>query len=191
MSLGVGALSVGAGLAYFVGPKLWHRPAAPGAARRIAARTIAAARRPRRRGGLTVVAVDKAIDVRVPPAEAFAAWGRIENLPRFVPHVREVRETAVDRHHWIVGAASAPPIEWDTRITRFGSNRVVAWETLPGTIVRHAGSIHFRPNADRGTRVALRLSYVVPPGPFGEQVAAMVQTDDIDQAVRRWKAEGE
>src|SRR5215510_1068575 len=157
MGLGAGALSVGAGLAYVVAPRFWRRPAAP-----TGARTTADAHRPRRRGGVTTVAVDKAIDLRVPVGKVFAVWGHLENLPRFVPHVREVREIASDRHHWIVGNASGQPIEWDTRITRFGSNRVVAWETVPGTVIRHDGSIQLRPNADHGTRVALRLSYVIP-----------------------------
>jgi len=59
---------------------------------------------------------------------------------------------------------------------------------MPGSVVKHAGSIRLRPGAAGRARVALRLSYVLPPSPFGDQVAALVQADGIDDALRGWKA---
>jgi hypothetical protein len=123
---GIGAMSLGTGLLWLIAPR-WRRRAAETEGR--AARVV---RSRRRAGGLTTIIVDKGVDVPLSIPEAFAVWGRLDNLPRFVPYVRAVREVAVDRHRWELGRPGEPPIELDTRITRFGSHRVVAWETMPG-----------------------------------------------------------
>jgi uncharacterized membrane protein len=180
VGVGLGAVSLGAaGLAVLMKPRRRGRPE-PG-------EKLVTVRRPRRRGGRITVTVEKALDVRAPLRQVFGVGARVENLPQVVPHLREVREVAIDRHHWTMGEPPEHPIEWDTRITRFGGNQIVAWESVPGSVIKHDGSLRFRPNADGGTRVGLHLSYVLPPGPFGERAAALTRADGIDDALRRWK----
>jgi hypothetical protein len=36
--------------------------------------------------------------------------------------------------------------------------------------------------------VSVDVSYVLPPGAFGERVAALVGGDALDAALRRWRA---
>src|SRR2546425_8515691 len=116
VGVGLGAVSLGAaGLAVLMKPRRRGRPE-PGEER-------APVRRPRRRGGRITVTVEKALDVRAPLRQVFGVGARVENLPQVVPHLREVREVAIDRHHWTMGEPPEHPIEWDTRITRFGGNR--------------------------------------------------------------------
>ena len=138
--------------------------------------------------GRVVIAIEKALDVRAPLREVFGACARIEHLPEILPHVREARAVAGDHHHWILDEEAGPPLEWDTVVTRFGSNRVIAWETMPGSVLRHAGHLAFRPNPDGSTRVTLGLSYVLPPGRFGERVATLVTNDEVEASLRRWRA---
>jgi len=179
-SVGLGAVSMGAGLGYLVMPR-WRR-------RRTVKEPKAASRHP---GGRIVVRVDKALDVRLPVVDVFAVWGHLENLPRFIPHLQDVRQVAIDRHRWTMGPPSEAPVEWDTRITRFGANRVIAWETMPGSVVRQLGSIGFRPNTDGSTRLSVGLTYVLPPGPFGTQLAALARAEGLDDVLRGWKASAE
>ena len=148
-------------------------------------RRLGDAARPRRAArGRIVIDLEKALDVRAPLREVFDACGRVERLPELLPHVREARPVAGDHHHWVM---DEPSIEWDTVVTRFGSNQILAWETPPGSVVRHAGRLTFRPNADGSTRVSVGVSYVLPPGPFGERVAALVGNNELDGALRRWR----
>jgi uncharacterized membrane protein len=146
-----------------------------------------AARHPRRTGGRIVIVLEKALDVRAPVRDIFAA-AAIERLPEVVPHLREARSVAVDRHHWIMDDPPEPAIEWDTVITRFGANQVIGWETPPGSVIRHIGRIALRPNPDGSTRVSLDLSFVLPPGPFGQRVAALLRSEDVDEGLRHWRA---
>lgn len=139
--------------------------------------------------GRIVITLEKALDVRAPLREVFDACGRVERLPELLPHVREARPVAGgDHHHWVMDEAAGTPIEWDTVVTRFGTNQVLAWETPPGSVVRHSGRLVFRPNTDGTTRMSVGVSYVLPPGPFGERVAALVGSDELEGALRRWRA---
>src|SRR5262245_3902433 len=103
--------------------------------------------------GRIVITLEKALDVRAPVRAVFEACGRVERLPGLLPHVREARVVAEDHHHWVMDESVGDPIEWDTVVTRFGTNQVLAWETPPGSVVRHAGRLVFRENADGSTRV--------------------------------------
>ena len=146
----------------------------------------AALRRARAGRGRLVIALEKALDVRAPLRDVFSACGRVERLPELLPHVREARSVAGDdHHHWVMDDAS---VEWDTVVTRFGPNQILAWETPPGSVVRHSGRLEFRPNADGSTRVSVDVSYVLPPGEFGERVAALVGSEELEQALRRWRS---
>lgn len=146
------------------------------------------ARRPHWGGGRIVRTIDKALDVRAPVREVFGVLAHLQSLPQILPRLREAREVAIDRHHWVMAGPSDRPLEWDTVITRFGASQLVAWETPPGSLVRHTGRISVRPNRDGSTRVSLRLSFVLPPGPFGEEVASLLRADDVDETLRRWRA---
>ncbi len=185
----VGAASLSAGLAYAFVPRGWRPRRVRSGGREPASRSVA--RVPRRAGGRIIVTIEKALDVRAPLRAIFAQWARVESLPQIMPHLRDIREVALDRHRWVMAEPSAEPIEWETVITRFGTNQVMAWETPPGSLVRHSGRMTFRGNADGSTRVSIWLSYVLPPGEFGERVVALLRADEFDEALRRWKASTE
>src|SRR5437763_17172977 len=79
--------------------------------------------------GRIVIALEKALDVRAPLRAVFDACGRVDQLPELLPHLREARPVAGDRHHWVMDGSAGSPLEWDTVVTRFGTNQVIAWET--------------------------------------------------------------
>jgi len=138
--------------------------------------------------GRIVINLEKALDVRAPLRDVFDACGRVERLPGLLPHVREARVVAEDHHHWVIDEPTNGTIEWDTVVTRFGTNQVLAWETPPGSVVRHTGRLVFRSNEDGSTRLRVDVSYVLPPGPFGERVASLVGSQELEDALRRWRS---
>jgi len=153
---------------------LWRRHRTP--------RTRHAAR------GRIEIAIEKALDVSAPLRRVFGACSGVERLPELMPHLREARPVAVDHHHWTMDDTAGPPIEWDTVVTKYGCDRCIEWETAPGSVIRHSGRLTFRRNDDGSTRVTVGLSYVLPPGHFGERVAALVGAEDLDESLRSWRA---
>jgi uncharacterized membrane protein len=157
-----GAIRIGAALA-IVGLSLLAR----GLSNRTAAPTI----------GRHAITIRKMVNVAAPVREVFEFWRRYENWPRVMPHVREVREIALDRHRWAIAGPEGDPIEWITVITKFGTDRVIEWETVPASVVEHAGSIRFKDNRNDTTRVDITMSYVPPAGAVGHAVAALFGRD--------------
>jgi uncharacterized membrane protein len=137
----------------------------------------------RRRHGLQI---QKAIHVDAPVEEVFAFWSNLESFPRFMTHVRHVRQTGDRRYHWKVG-----PFEWEAEVTRLEPNKQLAWRSLPGAVVRNRGVVRFRHDGHLGTEVSVRLSYRPPAGMLGHSVARLLGADpkrQMDDDLLRFKS---
>ncbi|MCI0458181.1 MAG: SRPBCC family protein [Gemmataceae bacterium] len=133
----------------------------------------------------------KTIHLAVPVEQAFAFWSSFENFPQFMTHVREVRDLGDGRSRWTVEGPAGIPVHWDAVATQQIPNRLLAWESVPGSPVAHAGVVHFQPNSDGSTRVHIRLSYVPPAGVLGHAVAALFGADpkrEMDDDLLRMKS---
>jgi uncharacterized membrane protein len=121
----------------------------------------------------------KTITINAPVGEVYAFWSMYENFPRFMSRVLDV--TPNDRHprqsHWRVAGPGGAAVNFDAEITRAIPNHMVAWKTLPGSPVAHAGIARFDPEAEGRTRVHIRMSYNPPAGWLGHGVAAAFGVD--------------
>jgi uncharacterized membrane protein len=117
-----------------------------------------------------------AVRVNAPVEEVFAFWQNYENFPRFMSHLKEVRETGDGRSHWVANGPADVPVEWDAQITEMRPNRVIAWESLPGSEVYNAGRVRFEPG-DGTTRIDVFLTYNPPGGVAGHAIAALFGSD--------------
>lgn len=138
------------------------------------------------------VKVEEATTIAKPAGELFAFWRRFENLPRFLAHVREVREIDRTRSHWVADAPLGLSVAWDAEVINERPNELIAWRSLPGSQVDVAGSVHFTPAANGGgTEVKVALKYVPPAGRVGHAVAALFGKDpnrQIRADLRRFKS---
>jgi uncharacterized membrane protein len=135
------------------------------------------------------ITVQKTITVDAPIDEVFAMWDRVENFPRFMQHVLDVRR-ANGRSHWVVAGPGGVQLEWDAELTQRVPNRIIAWRSVPNSVVEHAGVVEFEP-AEGGTRVNVRLSYTPPGGVLGHAAAATFGDDPkraLDEDLVRFKS---
>jgi uncharacterized membrane protein len=125
------------------------------------------------------VDVQKTILVNASVNEVYAFWSLYENFPRFMSRVHEVRSS--DRRpmqsHWRVAGPAGSIVEFDAEITRAIPNRMMAWRTLRGSPVAHAGIVRFDPEPGGRTRVHIRMSYNPPAGWFGHGIATVFGVD--------------
>lgn len=130
---------------------------------------------PRRRA----VDFQKTITINAAVGDVYAFWSMYENFPRFMSRVLDVRPS--ERHprqsHWKVAGPAGAPVDFDAEITRAIPNHLIAWKTLPGSPVAHAGIVRFDPEAEGRTRVHIRMSYNPPAGWLGHGVAAAFGVD--------------
>jgi len=120
------------------------------------------------------VKVEHAVTVNRPPAEVYRFWRNLSQLPRFMGHLKEVRDTGGGKSHWVARGPLGMSVEWDAETIEDRPNEVISWRSLDGSDVDTAGSVHFRPApAGRGTEVRVSLKYDPPAGKVGAAVAKL------------------
>jgi uncharacterized membrane protein len=123
--------------------------------------------------------------------ELYRFWRNFENLPRFMDHLESVTVVDEARSHWVVRGPLGARVEWDAEIHNDIRNELIAWRTLPGSDVSHAGSVHFEPEfPGPGTRVRVILRYEPPAGKSGDLIASMfgeAPNQQIEDDLRRFK----
>lgn len=139
--------------------------------------------------GQPAVGIHRRFEIRVPPDEIFEIWSRFENVPRFLPNVKEVRILSNARSRWLVEGPLGIPATWDMRITRKAPDRLLAWESEPDSPLPNAGIVRFEPSGE-STIIDLQLSYTPPTGALGDAAAQFFGSDldsQVDEALGRLK----
>jgi uncharacterized membrane protein len=126
--------------------------------------------RPRR-----AIEVQKTIEIEASPEQLFDLWSNYDNFPRFMAHVKEVRDLGGGRSHWVLEGPAGALVEWDSVIVRKERPRMISWKSEAESAVRHSGSVRFDPITN-GTRLTLKTSYT-PSGTAGSTFAALMAGD--------------
>ena len=133
-----------------------------------------------------------ALTVQVPRDEVYGFWRRLENLPRFMEHLREVRALDDGRSHW---SADVPgldaTLEWDAEVVADEEGERLAWRSVPDSDVENAGEVRFQDApGDGGTEVVVRILYRPPAGAAGRALGSLltpVFRQMVKEDVRRFK----
>lgn len=139
------------------------------------------------------VEVSQVMTVRRPRSEVYAFWRKLENLPQFMQHLKEVKQIDNKRSHWeaLIPKSLGAPIRWDAEITSEEVNTRLAWQSIPGATVDNAGEVRFQDApGDRGTELRVKISYRPPVGDLGKGVAKLFNPmleSMIKQDLRRFK----
>ena len=137
------------------------------------------------------IAVQKTIYVAAPVERVFEFWTDYQNFPRFMHHVRDVRQLADNRSHWVVTGPAGVPVQWTAEVTGLVPGELIEWRSVSESDVRHEGEVRFVGTTDGGTRISVRLSYLPPAGAFGHAVATMFGADpksEMDADLLRMKS---
>jgi uncharacterized membrane protein len=134
--------------------------------------------------------VEQTVRIARPAEELYRFWRNLENLPRFMDHLESVRVLDERRSHWVARGPVGSRVEWDAEVHNEIPGQLLAWRSLPGAEVNHAGSVHFEPDAGDFTLVRVILRYDPPGGRLGAGVARLFGEDPDTQVaddLRRFK----
>jgi uncharacterized membrane protein len=123
-------------------------------------------------GGTRGILVEESIVIDRPVAQVYRFWRNLENLPTFMRHLESVVQQEEGVSHWVAKGPGGLPVEWDARIINEIDDKVIGWQSLAGSTISTAGSVHFD-NYGLGTRVTVRLQYNPPAGKLGAAVARL------------------
>jgi uncharacterized membrane protein len=122
------------------------------------------------------IELQKCIEVAAPVEHVFETFSQLERFPELMTHVREVHVRGDGTSQWVVEGPAGRTISWEAVTTRLEPNRLIAWRTLPGSAVDHAGLLRFE-STPGGTRVFVTMSYTPPAGALGHAVARLFGAD--------------
>jgi len=133
----------------------------------------------------------KTITIHEPIERVFEFWSNPESFARIMNHVHEVKKTGENRFRWTVSGPAGTSGTWDSHIVESVPNRMLAWRSDPGSLIRNAGIIRFESTGDGGTRVHLLMSYNPPAGAIGHAIAKLFGVgpkDVLDEDLVRMKS---
>lgn len=105
--------------------------------------------------------VEETVVVNAPIGQVYEQWTHIEDFPKFMPAVREMRRIDDARFHWRVergGREYEATFEVILRIPQ----RRIAWRTISGS--ESSGVVCFDPDPEHKTRVTFKMKYTPGAG---------------------------
>jgi uncharacterized membrane protein len=138
-----------------------------------------------------IIEIEKTINIDAALDQVFTYWSHPENFPDFMSHVQEVRRIGDGLYRWRVGGPGGIQVQWDAQITDLDFNKLLAWKSLPGAIVRQEGVTKFRSNPDGSTRIDVKMRYSPPAGVLGHIIAELfgvAPKHEMDDDLMRMKS---
>jgi uncharacterized membrane protein len=123
------------------------------------------------------VRVEESIVVKRTPAELFRLWRDLETMGRVFRHIERVECGSSHRSHWVAHGPLGTQVEWDAEIINEVDNELIGWQSLPGSEVACAGSVHFEPADDGATMIRIVFRYDPPGGKIGAAIASALGAD--------------
>lgn len=153
---------------------------------------ISTASKKERLSATRAIYVEKTLTVNAPVDTLYRFWRDVENLPRFMPHVRSVQRLDDRRSHWVINGPVGMPIEWDAEMINDIKNEHLSWQSAEHADVYNAGSVHFHPAPEgRGTEVKVVMRYTPPAGAVGAAFATLLRENPeqrLEDDLRRFKS---
>lgn len=123
-----------------------------------------------------------------PVPVVFRFCSNFEHFPTFIRALREVHDFGDGRSHWVARGGRHESLEWDAVTTKFVTNRVVAWQSAPGSAVQTSCTLRFVPERDKGTCVRVAVDYSLPTERIKDAVSALAKrrrTRELEEDIRR------
>lgn len=126
------------------------------------------------------------------PNELYTFWRDFTHLAQVMPHVKSVEVYEGNRSHWVINGPAGVPISWDAEIVNDVPDELIAWRTVSGAVVDHAGTVRFQRAPGGGaTQVEVVFEYAPAGGATGAALARVFgrsPEQQVSDALQRLKA---
>lgn len=121
------------------------------------------------------VNIRTSLTINRPRDQVYAFWRRLQNLPLFMKHLRNVTVLDERLSEWTaVLAGDVGTVSWTSEIVKDDPGAMLSWNSLPESAIENAGKITFKDAGVTGTDVHIVISYHAPLGIVGEKAARLL-----------------
>jgi len=123
--------------------------------------------------------------INKPRNDVYSFWRKLENLPKFMQHLEEVKELDDKRSTWTAKIpGGVGKVSWEAEICDDISGELISWSSLPGSTVDNAGEVRFKDVAGNNTtEVTAKITYRLPGGDLGS-IAAKLFNPAVEKMMR-------
>ena len=131
--------------------------------------------------------------INKPRHQVYAFWRQLENLPRFMKHLENVKVLDSFRSTWTAKVpGNLGTVSWEAAITEDREGEFLSWSSLPGSTIDNAGSIEFKDTANGlDTEIKVQMTYRLPGGDIGTLAGKLFNPaveDIIREDIQRFKS---
>jgi uncharacterized membrane protein len=137
------------------------------------------------------VNIKTVLRVNRPRHQVYACWRKLEELPRFMKHLKSVTVVNEGISEW---KAYLPKglgtVSWKSEIVKDDPGSTLSWHSLPDSTIENAGKIEFRDAGESTTEVHVVISYHAPLGVAGEKASRLLNPlfeDMVKEDIRNFK----
>ena len=112
-------------------------------------------------------AAQQFVVVKAPIAHVYEQWSRIEDLPRFITSLREVRRID-DAHFSYIWHPNGQDTQGIFQIVLQIPGRRIAWRTMSNGFM--SGVVSFEPRSDQETEITLKIRSIFDPPNLSQRV---------------------
>src|SRR5262249_5328102 len=124
------------------------------------------------------VHIETSVAVSQTPENLYTFWRDFRNLPLFMEHLESITEIGSGLTHWVAKPIDGRRAERDAESYKEKRNELIAWRSLEGSDVVHAGTVRFQPGPQgRGTFVRVTMNYNPPAGVIGKILTQLMGAD--------------
>lgn len=125
------------------------------------------------------------------PQELYDHWRNLPNLAEMMQHIDKIEVIDEKRSRWSAQTPLGNTVQWEAEIIGDRPGEMIAWQSLPGSTVSNAGSVHFRRSATgMGTDLEVAIKYDPPGGVVTTTIAHFFGQglqQEIEEDLRRFK----
>lgn len=119
--------------------------------------------------------ITTSLTVNKPREEVYKFWRNLENLPKFMKHLKDVSAIDETVSSWEANIpGNVGTISWKSEIVEDIENEHIGWQSLSESTIENTGNVRFRDAGKFGTEVNVVISYRAPLGSAGEGIAKML-----------------
>jgi uncharacterized membrane protein len=136
------------------------------------------------------IKIEHTVSINRTPQKLYRFWRNLENLPLVMKHLESVTVLDDRRSHWVAKAPAGQVVEWDAVIHNDLPNELIAWRSVDGSEIDHAGSVEFKENPFGGTDLKVVINYKPLAGKVGAIVAKFLGDDpphQIEEDLKQFK----
>jgi len=83
------------------------------------------------------------VTINKPPAEVYAFFRKLPQLPLFMDYLESVHEIDRERSHWVARLPIGGTVAWDARVTEDRPGEALAWQSTEGSLIKTRGRVTF------------------------------------------------